>query len=551
MPVVGIAAAAGGIVGRMMGRNAGFSRWSTVAADPNDEGVRCGMDVRAAAIAAATHERIRSTEMWSMRNSIRNRDGDRFRCVLRLWLCGMLLATGGCHWAGVPGRRGFVSSELTSRFGHGISTSVCPGQSVIPPDVSLDDGITEDEAVHIALWNNAALLELLTDLGISRAQLLSAGLISDPQFIVFFPLGPKQLEFIGYQSVDTFWLRPIRRRVATRDLNQVSESMVQNGLNTIRDARVAHADLVQAQQQSDVARDAESIREQIAELARKRLAAGDISELEAATSQIDALQAKAAAARAVHDVSLAQHRLRTVLGLTMLDAPILATEREGSGVIEEDAEALISTALAMRPDLRAAEIGIEAACERIGLANHQFMTLDAIYDANGQGIEGFESGPGLRFTVPIFNGNRGGIAIAKAQWQKAARQYVTVRDQITLDVRTAHTQLLQARENLRLVQSEILPATKEAELMARRNYQSGGATYFLVLQTTGPYLDARMRESLLIADVQRATAELERSVGTRLVIPPPVPPLEDEMIAVHEPMPKNVPPPITLEAVGN
>ena len=74
---------------------------------------------------------------------------------------------------------------------------MCPGQSVIPPDVSLDNGITEDEAVHIALWNNAALLELLADLGISRAQLLNANLISDPQFIVFFPLGPKQLEFMG------------------------------------------------------------------------------------------------------------------------------------------------------------------------------------------------------------------------------------------------------------------------------------------------------------------------------------------------------------------
>ena len=273
---------------------------------------------------------------------------------------------------------------------------------------------------------------------------------------------------------------------------------------------VAHADLVQAQQQSDVARDAESIRSQIAELAMKRLADGDISELEAATSQIDALQAKEPA-RAVQDVALAQHRLRTILGLTMLDAPIVAVGNGGpvaelgasaigqgqAGAVEDDAEALISTALAMRPDLRAAEIAIEAAWERIGLANHQFMTLDAVYDANGEGFEGFESGPGLRFTLPIFNGNRGGIAIAKAQWQKAARQYVTVRDQITLDARTARTQLLQARENLRWVQNEILPATKEAELMARRNYQSGGATYFLVLQTTGPYLDARMRESTI------------------------------------------------------
>ena len=48
-------------------------------------------------------------------------------------------------------------------------------------------------------------------------------------------------------------------------------------------------------------------------------------------------------------------------------------------------------------------------------------------------------------------------------------------------------------------------------------------------------------KALLIADVQRATAELERSVGTRLVIPPYVRPLQDEMIAVSDPMGGNLP----------
>ncbi len=356
--------------------------------------------------------------------------------------------------------------------------------------VLLDDGLTEDEAAQIALWNNAALGDLLADLEISRAQLLDDGLIADPQLVVFFPLAPKQLEFTIFETVNSIWLRKLRVRIASMDLERVSESMVQNGCNTVRDARVAHADLVQAQQQAQVARDAESIRAQVAELTRKRFAAGDISELEVTTAQIDGLQAKATAARAVQDVRLAQHRLRTVLGLTMVDAPLVAVDSAPAAAVDygisEDAERLVSMALAMRPDLRAAEIDFQAACQRVGLAKRGFMLVDAVYDANGSGKQGFESGPGLRMSLPIFNANRGGIAIANAQTKKAARRYVTVRDQITLDVRAAHTQFIQAQENLQLLQSDILPSLREAQRLAQRSYQGGAAAYFLCCRRQDP-----------------------------------------------------------------
>ena len=40
----------------------------------------------------------------------------------------------------------------------------------------------------------------------------------------------------------------------------------------------------------------------------------------------------------------------------------------------------------MRPDLRAAEIAVEAAAKRTDLAKWSFMNLDAVYDANAEGI---------------------------------------------------------------------------------------------------------------------------------------------------------------------
>lgn len=437
----------------------------------------------------------------------------------------VLTLLSGCHAVELGDQRSIVSAEITSRFGADLGAEREPGEAVVPPDVSTDDGLTAEEAISTALWNNAAYQAMLAQLGVTNAQLMDAGLISDPQFMLYFPVGPKVIETFGYQAVDALWLQPIRVRAAELDLNSVSETMVQNGLNVIRDVRRAHAELVRATETEAVSREAAGLRREIAALAQKRLAAGDISELEVTTSQIDALQAEVAAKRAVHDVNIAREQLRTLLGLGMysnslapvaISADSISVSVAGPSVAGPSESDLVNAALGARPDLRAAEIAIESACERLELAKNQFMNLDAVYNGKPVGNHGFLSSPGLRFTLPIFNGNRGGIAIAEAQVQQASRQYATVRDQVTLEVRTARTQLMQAQENLHQLRDEILPVLREAEQLARRNYENGGTPYFLVLQTTGQYLDARARELQLVADVRQAAAELDRSVGRRI-----------------------------------
>ncbi|NQV28947.1 MAG: TolC family protein [Rhodopirellula sp.] len=452
-------------------------------------------------------------ELKSSRNLSGNRPGS-------FAILAVLTLLAGCHSAELCDQRTIVSGEITSRFGAEIGTEREPGEAVIPPDVSTDDGLTAEEAISTALWNNAAYQAMLAQLGVTNAQLLNAGLISDPQFMLYFPVDPKVIETFGYQAVDALWLQPIRVRAAELDLNSVSETMVQNGLNVIRDVRRAHAELARTTETEIVSREAAELRREIAALAQKRLAAGDISELEATTSQIDALQAEVAAKRAVHDVSIAREQLRTLMGLGMYNDPLTPTAQSADAIsvsVSGSSEVeLVNAALGARPDLRAAEIAIESACERLELAKNQFMNLDAVYNGKPVGNHGFLSSPGLRFTLPVFNGNRGGIAIAEAQVQQASRQYATVRDQVTLEVRTSRTQLLQAQENLKTLRDQILPVLREAEKLARRNYENGGAPYFLVLQTTGQYLDARTRELQLVADVRQAAAELDRSVGRRI-----------------------------------
>ena len=41
----------------------------------------------------------------------------------------------------------------------------------MPSGVVLEDGLTQDEAVALALWNNAAFQAILSELGIARVDL--------------------------------------------------------------------------------------------------------------------------------------------------------------------------------------------------------------------------------------------------------------------------------------------------------------------------------------------------------------------------------------------
>ena len=417
-----------------------------------------------------------------------------------------------------------VASELANRTGGQLGPEGCPGETAIPTNVNLDDGLTEEEAVTTALWNNAAYRELLAQLGISNAQLYNAGLLTDPQMTMFLPLGTKQLEFTIFFIVDAVWLRPIRERAASLDLANVSQTMVQNGLNTIRDTRLAHADLLFTQDRSKLADEAAKLQKEIADFAEKRFKAGDIAKLEVTNAEVDSLRAQADAARFAQDVTLAKNRLRTLMGLTLQDVTLNAVDGQPVNLTDRSSDELVHEALAFRPDLRAAEINVQTACERTTLAKWQFINFDAVFDANADGEEGWEAGPGLRMTIPIFNANRGNIAIASEQIRQANRQMITVRDQITLDVRTAYVQMKQAAENLQAVREKMLPKLKTAVELATKNYRAGGATYFLVLQTTRQYLDLRIRELELELALRRAIAELERSVGHRLDAKPNPPP---------------------------
>jgi len=385
----------------------------------------------------------------------------------------------------------------------------------MPPDASIEDGLTSQEAVSIALWNSPSFQAALADLGLARADLVEAGLLRNPVLSLLFPVGPKQLEWTLLFPFDALWQRP--RRVAAARLNAqaVGERLVWDALTLVAQTRTAHADALIAERRLQLTIENADLVQRLAGISEARLRAGDISDLEARSARSDAARVQVVRRAVEHDRNLARLTLAATLGLDTLADRLRPVP--GGGMVDPSTcgteAAQLEDALASRPDVRAAEIGIEAAAQRARWERSRVVTLIGLLDANGKGEEGFEMGPGVTLDLPIFSRNQGAIGRADVEVERASRQYAAVRAQVAADVRSATVRVQQSEQALGAWRDEIVPSLEIEQRQSESAYQAGEIPLFTLLDVSRRLVDGRTRLLDAEADLQRATIALERSIG--------------------------------------
>ncbi len=408
--------------------------------------------------------------------------------------------------------RTYVSDSISSRTGHTLVSTEDKGIN-LPDDVSLSDGLTEDEAVAIALWNNARFQADLVGLGFSRADLIEAGMISNPVFSMFFPAGPKQMETTIFMPIESLWQRPYRVSAAKLSAERVAENLVQNGLNLVRDVMITYADLAFSQERVNIAKEETALNGKIVTIVQARLRAGDISGLDERVFQLEAARKERDLVNNVRDTELLDAKLKTLLGLGQEENTLKLTPTQIDYEWDFKLEELITLAYAARPDLRAAEIAIEEAGKRLGWERSKIFKFTAIVDFNEKGRSGSEFGPGAWFELPLFNRNNGKVSRSKAQLEQAVKQYVVAKQDIAFNVREAYTNYLSAQDALKVVRSDILPSVVAAVNKAGKRYSVGEIAYQDFLEFKRQLLDSRLREAESVAELHRASAQLRNSVG--------------------------------------
>jgi len=435
--------------------------------------------------------------------------GSRF-CILVL----ASALTAGCAVRSASPGIADVSESIEDRMGHVLREA--GGESVAPRGVGLEDGVTDEEAVALALWNHAGFQVDLASLGFSRAEVVEAGLLRNPILSLLFPVGPKQLEATLNWPVEAFWQRPRRVAAARLDAERVAQNLVQNGLNLIRDVRFAHADAVLAADRLRLNQEQLELRRQILSITEARLRSGDIAELEVLPVRNDVRLVEADILRFQHDVSAASARLALILGSILDSETVAASPSVLPSRAAPAAAALLETAFASRPDMRGAELAIEAAAERARWHKSRIFALTSMLDANSQGRDGFEIGPGLQAELFTADRNSGNRRRAEAELEQASRRYVAVRQQIAAEVADARIRYEEARRALAQWRDEILPPLEEAARRTERAFAAGDVSRLSVLENTTRLVESRNRYVEIQWSLRRARAELERAVGRRI-----------------------------------
>jgi len=417
-----------------------------------------------------------------------------------------------------PRDRGDLHDALVERTGYGVGEEDRT-QPTMPEGIKIEDGLTEDEAISIALWNQPDLQVALTRLGFAKGDLQEAGALPNPFFALLLPLGPKQLEITLFQSIAALWRRPYKVEAASRDVERVAEMLVASGLDTVRDTRVAFAQLYLAQNRLQLLQKAAQTWQRMHGLAKVRLSAGAASQLELTSVATDA---RAVELEVLRQQNLVAQRRAELANLVFLPA---AQQAAWDTMILVDPEApsapgaiaaLLKHALAARPEVRAAELSMEAAGARAGVAKAEIFDFMLIADANGSGTQGFELGPGAQITLPIFYQNQGARTRAEAEFLQATWRYQAAHASITREVKVAHAQLTRAQAALSAWPTEVVGPLQTNVSRAQSAYQAGGATYLQVLEATRRLIDAQLQGLELEREARRASAELFRSVGGKL-----------------------------------
>src|SRR5262245_32747179 len=320
--------------------------------------------------------------------------------------------------AGASSHAQSIADQLKERTGLDLreAPSEGPVAFTLPPGVVLTDQLSLREALSIALWNNSALQADLANINVTRADLVAAGLFRNPSFSMLLPVGPKPFEFLLAWPIEELWQRRRRIKAARLNVEATATGLVQNGLNLVRNVRVAHTDLWLAQERARTLEEAAELHERIHTMTEKRKANGDATGLDATVSLANARSASQVAGDARDEIGIAHPRLIHLMGMRRENRMFAAVLDAGTPALPE-LTVLLEMAMGNRPDLRAAELTIEMNAERAKWERSRTLAMVApALSTKGVGSAGIRTGPGINMDVPLLSRNQGQSQAPMPRW---------------------------------------------------------------------------------------------------------------------------------------
>ncbi|WP_427952939.1 TolC family protein [Acidiphilium sp.] len=290
---------------------------------------------------------------------------------------------------------------------------------VLPDGRSIDptSALTPQAIAALAVLNDPALVAARAQRSVARAQVFAMGLLPDPNLQGGFGAllgGPAVAPSVAgsiTQDLASLITRGARLRAARARDGEVAANVMWQEVQVASQAETL-ATALWADRRSLAALDrARRALRLLSDDARRQLAAGNLTIDQASAAAASLAGIDAARDNAAQQELTDQAALAALLDVTP-DAPIRLTRPVIPPVVVDH---LVATLAERRPDLIALRYGYQAADADLRAAIlAQFPLLSLSVSGGSDTSRVATVGPSISLNLPVFNGNRGAVAVARA-----------------------------------------------------------------------------------------------------------------------------------------
>lgn len=398
--------------------------------------------------------------------------------------------------------------------------------------------VTLDAAQAEARDRNPELEALLRAIDVARGDRRIAGTraynpeieISSQSDKLFDAEGEKDFEVAVSQEIETGGKRRLRTVIADVGLERARLAYLDRRRTVAGEVAIAFYRALYFQERLALNGQALALADEFLSVARQRLEAGDISELEASLALAAREKRAAEAAAIAADLAAARVALVTLMGAPA--RPISTVSGSWSLPSTASSEsAMLATALSVRPDLKRQRLEVDTARgeERLARAGRSPDVKLGVAYSKDQGVFEEQSGvPQLvdsdrlltlrvSLPLPIVNRKTGEIEKARASGQQALSSTEALAQEIQRQIMEARQRLSQAAERQRIYSERLLPVAAKNLELNRQAYRAGQLELLVVIKAQDDLNEARVGSLEAAWDYQQAKIALETSVG--IVLP--------------------------------
>jgi outer membrane protein, heavy metal efflux system len=382
------------------------------------------------------------------------------------WLIVVFLFVGGCASMALNAGFGDVKAVVGERSGSQLfwnNGTELDKEAAEKLDALLKRQLTAEDAVQIALLNNRELQAVYSELGVAQADLVQAGLLSNPIFdaAVKFPLsgGRPDLELGAAMNFLNIFYIPLRKRVAAARFEGAKTRLSGSVLDFAGRARGAFYFYEAANQMLELRRTIVQALEASFEIARRLSEAGNITDLDLASERAQFEAAKLALRSAEISALQSREDLNIVMGLWGEQ-----TRWKSLGRLPEIPEQALETkdierlALERSLDLAQARQRIIGAGEELGLTRWTMLLPEFGAGPHAERNDGaWEIGPKLDFPIPLFDQGQARAGRIAAELRRFQQEYYALAVRVRANARQVRDRLEGARDRAMYYRDILLP----------------------------------------------------------------------------------------------